>query len=41
MKREFFIGEYYHVFNRVVDKRKIFLDKGDLYYFFDAIQISN
>ena len=40
-KRKFFIGEYYHVFNRGVDKRKIFLDKGDLYYFFDAIQISN
>ncbi len=26
---EFGIGEYYHVFNRGTDKRKIFLDKGD------------
>ncbi len=40
-KIEFFKDEYYHIFNRGVDKRKIFLDKGDLYYFFDAIQISN
>ncbi len=40
-KREFYIEEYYHVFNRGVDKREIFLDKGDLYYFFDAIQIAN
>jgi REP element-mobilizing transposase RayT len=32
---------YYHVYNRGVDKRKIFMEKGDLYYFFDAIQISN
>ena len=40
-KEDFYIGEYYHIFNRGVDKRKIFLDKGDLYYFFDAIQISN
>jgi len=35
------VGKYYHIYNRGVDKRKIFLDKGDLYYFFDAIQISN
>ncbi len=40
-KIPFEVGNYYHVFNRGVDKRKIFLDKGDLYYFFDAIIISN
>ncbi len=38
---EFVNGEYYHVFNRGVDKRKIFMDKGDLYYFFDAMSIAN
>ena len=26
---EFGIGEYYHIYNRGTDKRKIFLDKGD------------
>lgn len=33
--------KYYHIYNRGTDKRKIFMDKGDLYYFFDTIQISN
>ncbi len=37
---EFEVGKYYHVFNRGVDKRNIFLDKGDLFYFFDAIILS-
>lgn len=40
-KEEFIVGEYYHVFNRGTEKRKIFLDKGDLKYFFDAMQIAN
>jgi REP element-mobilizing transposase RayT len=40
-KIDFIVGEYYHIFNRGVDKRIIFKDKGDLYYFFDAIQILN
>ena len=34
-------GEYYHIFNRGTDKRSIFMDKGDLYYFFDAMFIAN
>ena len=34
-------NDYYHVYNRGTDKRKIFLDKGDIYYFFDSIQICN
>jgi len=37
----FKVGGYYHIYNRGTDKRKIFLDKGDLYYFFDSIQIYN
>ncbi len=40
-KREFYSNKYYHIYNRGVDKRIIFQDKGDLYYFFDAIQIAN
>ena len=40
-KIPFEVDRYYHIFNRGVDKRKIFLDKGDLYYFFDTIIISN
>ena len=30
-------GEYYHVFNRGVDKRKIFETQNDLYYFFKRL----
>ena len=33
--------KYYHIYNRGTDKRNIFLDKGDLKYFFDSIVISN
>ena len=40
-KIEFKVGGYYHIYNRGVDKREIFLDKGDLYYFFYTIIISN
>jgi len=29
MKRKFIVNEFYHIFNRGVDKRKIFLDKSD------------
>ena len=38
---QFEVGEYYHVFNRGVDKRKIFMDKGDLFYFLDNLIILN
>ena len=40
-KLVFGTGEYYHIFNRGTDKRIIFMDKGDLYYFFDAMFIAN
>lgn len=30
-------GEYYHVFNRGVDKREIFKTQNDLYYFFKRL----
>ncbi len=33
--------KYYHIYNRGTDKRKVFMDKGDLYYFLDSIIISN
>ena len=29
MKRSFATNEFYHLFNRGVDKRKVFLDKND------------
>jgi len=34
-------GEYYHIFNRGVDKRKIFLDKDDFNRFFQSIREFN
>ena len=34
-------GEYYHVFNRGVDKRVIFTKKEYLYYFFRSIALLN
>lgn len=40
-KLKFVEGEYYHVFNRGTDKRKIFMNKGDLYYFLDSLIIAN
>jgi len=40
-KVEFYIDEYYHVFNRGVDGRKVFLDQGDIIYFLDSIIIAN
>lgn len=35
------VGEIYHIFNRGVDKRKIFSDKKDLERFFTSMQIFN
>ncbi len=40
-KTNFIIGEYYHIYNRGVDKRDIFSDKLDLYRFFQSIQEFN
>ena len=40
-KTQFVVGNYYHIFNRGVDKRKVFLSKGDLYYFLDNLIIFN
>jgi len=34
-------GEYYHVFNRGVDKRSIFSSKEQLYYFFKSLYLLN
>jgi len=34
-------NEYYHIYNRGVDKREIFLDKNDLFYFFDGVKEFN
>ena len=34
-------GEIYHIFNRGVDKRKIFSDKKDLERFFQSMMIFN
>ena len=38
---EFANGEYYHVFNRGVDKRIIFKDKSQQYFFFNRLQLLN
>ena len=40
-KIDFFVGGYYHIFNRGVDKRKIFLEPEDLRYFLDNLIIFN
>jgi len=40
-KIEFVEGEYYHVFNRGVDKRVIFENKDDLYYFYRRLMDLN
>lgn len=40
-KIEFANNEYYHVFNRGVDKRIIFNSKDDLYYFFTRLATLN
>lgn len=36
-KVDFIQGEYYHIFNRGVDKRQIFLDQYDLSRFFQSM----
>lgn len=38
---KFVVDGYYHIYNRGVDKRKIFLDSQDLYYFLDNLIIFN
>ncbi len=38
---EFSEGEYYHIYNRGVDKRNIFLDKGDRDRFVKLLYLSN
>ena len=40
-KVPFEIGEYYHVYNRGVDKRKIFLDEDDYSYFVHILKVFN
>lgn len=40
-QREFNINEYYHIFNRGVDKRNIFIDKKDLERFFQSMEEFN
>ena len=40
-KHNFVIGEYYHIYNRGVDKRKTVLDQYDLYRFFKSMQEFN
>ncbi|MFA5773423.1 MAG: transposase [Candidatus Paceibacterota bacterium] len=34
-------GEYYHIYNRGVEKREIFLDKEDYFYFLKLLYICN
>jgi REP element-mobilizing transposase RayT len=38
---EFANGEFYHVFNRGVDKRNIFSNKSQQYFFFNRLQLLN
>lgn len=40
-KTNFVLGEYYHIYNRGVDKRNIFSDKLDLHRFFQSIKEFN
>lgn len=40
-KTKLAVGEIYHVFNRGVDKRNIFLDQNDVERFFQSMQIFN
>ena len=40
-KIQFVNGEYYHIFNRGVDKRTIYESKEDLYYFFTRLATLN
>ena len=38
---KFAVGEYYHIYNRGVDKRMIFLEKSDTERFLESIQVFN
>jgi putative transposase len=40
-KTEFCVGEYYHIYNRGVEKRKIFLDDADYFRFLNSIKEFN
>jgi putative transposase len=40
-KTEFAIGEFYHIFNRGVDKRKIFQDESDFRRFWQSLILLN
>lgn len=40
-KQPLVIGEYYHIYNRGVDKRDIFTDKKDLYRFIESMREFN
>jgi len=40
-KIDFVNDEYYHVFNRGVDKRKIFTTKDEMYFFFNRLSALN
>lgn len=40
-KTPFEVGEYYHIYNRGVDKRSIFLDEDDMRRFYDSIEKFN
>lgn len=40
-KTEFANGEYYHIYNRGVDKREVFLDKKDYIRFLETIRFVN
>lgn len=40
-KIDFVTGEYYHIYNRGVDKREIFVDDDDYWKFFDGLRDLN
>jgi len=40
-KIQFVNGEYYHIYNRGVDKRNLFIDKKDYWKFFDGMRDFN
>jgi len=40
-KHKFVIGEYYHIYNRGVDKREIILDQYDLHRFWESMKEFN